>query len=222
MSMEPFFDSTNPTDVLKENLKEHSDAPKPYIKLDNSYGGGIVSLLTLDRGMAKHLTGLGQEIMRREGRSLTVGEREMIFAFVSKLNDCQFCFRSHAQAAELLYGNGAERFLFQEEDWDLPMRLRSLLVVAVCVQGLDKRELPGAIQDAKNYDCTDEEIWDTILVASFACMCNRMVDSAGTTFKPGETEDGGKSLVKYGYRMGVRRFFSEVLPKMWHNFLAGK
>lgn len=209
------------TEVATQTLTDHSDAPKPYIKLDERYPG-IVSLFMYDRESASALTRLGQVIMRRPGRGLTVGEREMIGAFVSKLNDCQFCFRSHAEAAKALMGEEATQFLVQEDDYHLPMRLRALTVIAVCVQGLDRSELPGAIEDAKFHGATDEEIHDTVLITAFFSMCNRYVDGLGTTFKPGEPEVGGRGLVKYGYTMGIKRFFREVLPKMWDDFLAGK
>jgi len=202
---------------VAQTMDEHSDAPKPYIKLDTRFPG-IVSLFMYDHETASALTKMGQTIMRRPGRGLTVGERELIGAFVSKLNDCQFCFRSHAEAARLLFAEEASRFLFQEDDYHLPGRLRALLVVAVCIQGLDRKELPGAIEDAKYHGATEEEIHDTVLVAAFFSMCNRYVDGLGTTFKPGEPEVGGRGLVKFGYTMGVRRFFREVLPKLWAGF----
>lgn len=197
-----------------ENMLSSSDAYKPYIHLDQRFPG-IVSLFMFDKATASALTKMGQTIMRRKGRELLPSERELIFAFVSKLNECQFCFQSHAEVAKLLYGEEANNFLFREEDYDMPVRMRALLVIAVCVQGLDRKELPGAIEDAKDFGISDTEIHDTVLVASFASMCNRYVDMLGTTFKPGEPEEGGRSLVKYGYTMGVRRFVREVLPKLW-------
>lgn len=203
--------------VPPQDMDAHSDAPKPYIQLDERYPG-IVSLFMYDQQTAKKLTELGQEIMRRPGRTLTLGERELIAAFVSKLNNCDFCFQSHAEAAKLLYGEGAPKFLYMEEDAKIPMRLRALLVLAVCVQGLDRQELPNAIQDAKFYGATDQEIHDTVLVASFFSMCNRYVDGLGTTFKPGEPQVGGRRLVENGYTMGVVRFFRDVFPKMWADF----
>lgn len=202
--------------MLQSTTLDHSDAAKPYIQLDQRYPG-IASLFMFDKEVASALSKMGQVIMRRPdtGIGLWTGERELIFALVSKLNDCQFCFRSHAEAAKLLYGPQATQFLFSEVDFDLPKSIRALLVIAVCVQDLDRKELPEAINDARMFGCTDQEIHDTVLIASFASMCNRYVDGLGTTFRPGEPEEGGRSLVKYGYTMGVRRFFREVLPKLW-------
>ena len=74
---------------------------KPYIKLDESYSG-IVSLFMYDRETGKNLSAMGQTIMRRP-RGLSVGQRELLAAFVSGLNRCNFCHESHkACAAEYL------------------------------------------------------------------------------------------------------------------------
>jgi hypothetical protein len=71
------------------------------------------------------------------------------------------------------------------------------------------------VQECKEWGATDSEIHDTVFIASFFNMCNRYVDGLGTTFKPEEAVEGGKGLAKYGYLMSVRRFFGEILPKLW-------
>jgi len=189
---------------------------KPYIKLSNDMGGGIVSLFMFDRQVASKLTGMGQTIMRRKRSGLSVGERELIGAFVSKLNDCQFCCDSHtACAAEFLGIERVEAYIRDCNSEVLSPVLRSLMCVAFCVQSLDREQLPKCIAEAKAFGATDEEIHDTVLVTAFFSMCNRYVDGLGATFKPGEPEQGGEGLARWGYTMGFGRFFREVLPKMW-------
>lgn len=138
-------------------------------------------------------------IMRRPNRGLSIGERELIASFVSKLNDCQYSFRAHAEAAKILMGEEATKFLFQEDDYHLPLRLRALLVVAVCIQSLDRKELPIAIQDAKFHGATDLEIEDTILVASFISMTDRFLEGLGLEFSPDEPEEVGQTIADIGY-----------------------
>jgi len=191
---------------------------KPYIKLDQDFPG-IVSLFMFDRETAKNLTAMGQTIMRRERNGLSPGQRELIAAFTSKLNECKFCCDSHSSCAEQYLGAELVDEVVRQCNVEvLPMRMRALLCVSACVQGLDREQLPKCIEDAKAQGASDEEIHDTVLVTAFFCMCNRYVDGLGTTFRPGEPEEGGRSLVTYGYTMGVRRFFREVLPKMWSKF----
>ena len=187
---------------------------KPYIKLDEDFPG-IVSLFMFDREVAKNLTAMGQTIMRRP-RSLSVGERELIATFVSRLNRCLFCYQSHkACAKEFLDPVLVDEVCTYHTSDGLSEKMRTLLHVAQDVASLDRSLLPVSISEAKKAGASDEEIHDTVLVAAFFSMCNRYVDGLGTTFKPDETEQGGKSLAKFGYTMGIRRFFREVLPKLW-------
>ena len=191
---------------------------KPYIKLDQDFPG-IVSLFMYDRETAKNLTAMGQTIMRRERSGLSPGQRELIAAFTSKLNECVFCCDSHSScAAEYLGDELVDEVIRQCNVEVLPPRLRALLCVSACVQGLDREQLPRCIRDARGLGASDEEIHDTVLVTAFFCMCNRYVDGLGTTFRPGEPEEGGRSLVTYGSTLGIRRFFREVLPKLWSRF----
>lgn len=188
---------------------------KPFIKLDENFPG-IVSLFMFDKGVAKHLSGMAQELMRRPS-GLTVGERELIAAFASKMNDCQFCYRSHKSCAfeTLERPDWVSEFLEKENSEALPMKLRALMVLSLHVGQLNRDELPKAVEDAKKFGATDQEIHDTVAITAFFNMCNRYVDGLGTTFKPGEEIEGGKSLAKYGYLMTIRRFFGEILPTMF-------
>jgi uncharacterized peroxidase-related enzyme len=192
---------------------------KPYIQLDNSHGGGILSLFMFDKGVAKHLSAMAQELMRRPS-SLTVGERELIAAYASKLNECQFCYRSHKSCAEETGDRDqVNEFLESENRAALPLKLRALMVVVLHVGQFNREghreRIPKAIADAKSLGATDQEIHDTVAITAFFNMCNRYVDGLGTTYNPGEEIQGGKSLAKYGYLMTIRRFVGEILPQMF-------
>lgn len=188
---------------------------KPFIKLDENFPG-IVSLFMYDKGMAKHLSGMAQELMRRPS-TLTVGERELIAAFASRVNECQFCYRSHKSCAFETYArpDHVVEFLERENSEVLSPKLQALMVIVAHVCYLNRDDLPETISYAKSLGATDQEIHDTVAITAFFNMCNRYVDGLGTTYKPGEEIEGGKSLAKYGYLMTVRRFVGEILPQMF-------
>jgi AhpD family alkylhydroperoxidase len=65
---------------------------------------GIRSLVMFRPETGKPLYELAQVLLRGES-PLSQAERELIAAYVSKLNDTMFCMMSHAAAARCLYGD---------------------------------------------------------------------------------------------------------------------
>jgi uncharacterized peroxidase-related enzyme len=188
---------------------------KPYIKLDQNFPG-IVSLFMYDQENAKNLSAMAETILRRERSGLSIGFRELIAAFVSECNECQFCYRSHAACAKEYLGQELVDEVCERMNAEaLPPKYQALLALAAAVTFLKRDDIATVVEHCKELQASDEEIHDTVLVAAFFNMCNRYVDGLGTTFKANEPEEGGKSLKKYGYIFGVRRFVGEVLPKMW-------
>ena len=194
----------------------------PFIKLDTRFPG-IVSLFMFDKKVAKNLSNMAQDMMRREPggsgatrRTLTSGDRELIAAYVSKGNECQFCYRSHkACAQELNDPSMVNQVVEQGIMKNTSAKLESLLYLAEAVRTLDRAQLPNLVEDAKDLGATDQDIHDTVFISSFFNMCNRYVDGLGTTFEAGQEIEGGRGLAKYGYLMTVRRFFAQVLPVLW-------
>lgn len=191
---------------------------KPYIQLDENFPG-IVSLFMYDKENAKNLSEMAETILRRERSGLSIGMRELIAAVVSRCNECQFCYRSHAACAKEYLGEELVDEVCEKLNPEaVPPKYRALLGLAANVTVLDRPAIARSVELAKELQASDEEIHDTVLVAAFFNMCNRYVDGLGTTFKAGEPEEGGKSLKKYGYIFGIHRFVGEVLPKMWNQF----
>jgi AhpD family alkylhydroperoxidase len=78
----------------------------PHISLPEDLPG-ITSAFAFRPDTAKPMRELAEALLRGPN-TLTSGEREMIAAFVSSRNDCQFCQLSHsAAAAHHLDGNYA-------------------------------------------------------------------------------------------------------------------
>lgn len=189
----------------------------PHINLNPNYPG-IIALFMYDKGVAKTLSAMAEEVMRRPA-DLSVGDRELIASHVSNLNNCKFCTQSHTACA-MEYGKPGEvtDVIIHGDASRLNPKLASLLDLAAMVTFFDRRGIADMVAECKEYGATDSEIHDTVFIASFFNMCNRYVDGLGTTFKPEEAIEGGRGLAKYGYLMSARRFFGEILPKLWRGF----
>src|SRR5690348_10492605 len=70
----------------------------PYIDLKNDLPG-IRGLMAYRPETAKPLNELAEILLRDDNNSLSRGEREMMGAYVSYLNDCWFCQSVHGAMA---------------------------------------------------------------------------------------------------------------------------
>ncbi|HLK00512.1 MAG TPA: carboxymuconolactone decarboxylase family protein, partial [Streptosporangiaceae bacterium] len=107
----------------------------PHISLGND-APGIVSLFVYRPETAKPLCDLA-EVLLRGPSSLTRGERELIAAYVSKLNDCAFCTDSHAAFAAAQLPEGmplVDQVRADPDSAQVSPKLRALLRIAAAVQ----------------------------------------------------------------------------------------
>jgi uncharacterized peroxidase-related enzyme len=153
----------------------------PHITL-NSDEPGIRGLMRFRPETAGPLNELA-EVLLRGPNSLTPGERELIAAYVSGLNECTFCCSCHsAYAAAQLAGGMA---LVQEVRADAASaevsgKLKALLAIAAAVQQGGKNVSEGDADAARAAGATDVEIHDAVLIAAAFCMFNRYVDGLAT------------------------------------------
>jgi uncharacterized peroxidase-related enzyme len=174
----------------------------PHIQTGNTYPG-ILTLLWYKHSSAAALGRLADTILRGPS-GLTPGERELIAAHVSRLNECEFCADSHAAAASCHLSNAELVAQVQRDLESAPIspRLKALLRVAGKVQRGGRHVQPTDIEAARSEGASDEDIHDTVLVAAAFCMFNRYVDGLGTLpAKPGDYAQMGERLAKHGYRM---------------------
>ncbi|MFF5208148.1 carboxymuconolactone decarboxylase family protein [Streptosporangium sp. NPDC000396] len=153
----------------------------PHIAL-NTDEPGIRGLLRYRPQTAKPLNELAQVLLFEES-TLSRGERELIAAYVSALNQCRFCFSSHAAFAAAQLPEGMA--LVEQVRADLgaaPVsdKLRALLVIAGAVQESGQKVSEQDVAAAREAGATDLEIHDTVLIAAAFCMYNRYVDGLAT------------------------------------------
>ena len=174
----------------------------PHIAL-GSAEPGIRGLLKYRPETGRPLSELA-EVLLRGPSTLTRGERELIAAYVSALNDCRYCSASHsACAAAQLQGGMA---LVQQVRTDastapVTAKLKTLLVIAAAVQQSGLNVSAIQVDEAREAGATDLEIHDTVLIAAAFCMFNRYVDGLATTVPedPDVYAAGAQRLVREGY-----------------------
>jgi uncharacterized peroxidase-related enzyme len=144
------------------------------------------------------------EVLLRGDSTLGRGERELIAAYVSSLNECFFCQASHSTFAALQLEGGME--LVEQVKRDpatapIDAKLRALLAIAGKVREDGRTVHADDIAAAKAEGATDIEIHDTVLIAAAFCMFNRYVDGLATwaPTEPAVYAEMGQRIVGQGY-----------------------
>jgi uncharacterized peroxidase-related enzyme len=174
----------------------------PHIAL-NSAEPGIRGLLRYRPETARPLSELTEVLLRGPG-TLARGERELIAAYVSALNDCRYCSSSHsACAAAQLPGGMAlvEQVRADPASAPVSAKLKALLTIAAAVAQNGHAVTTEHVAGARAAGATDIEIHDTVLIAAAFCMFNRYVDGLATIAPedPALYAAGARRLVKQGY-----------------------
>ena len=119
-------------------------------------------------------------VLRDEG-PLTVGERELIAAFVSSLNACRFCAGSHEVFARAhgIEANLIEAVLTDLESAEIDEKLRPLLryVGKLTVEPSKMVEADAKAVFAAGW--SEDALFSAILVCGTFNLMNRMVEGTG-------------------------------------------
>ena len=153
-----------------------------YIDLQNDLPG-IRGPMAFRPETAKPLNDLAEILLHSENNSLSRGEREMIGAYVSSLNDCFFCQNVHGAMAQHYFECDTaliDSIKHNYQSAAIPDKLKALLSIAASVQKGGKYVTPAQIEHAKNLGASHAEIHDTVLIAAAFCMFNRYVDGLNT------------------------------------------
>jgi len=163
---------------------------------------GIRGLLAFRPETAKPLGELADALLHAPG-TLAQGEREMIAAYVSRLNECTFCDHSHAAiAAAHLDDEPLVNSVMHDPDLaEISEKLKALLGVAAKVQQGGRSVRLDDIERARRAGASDTEIHDTVLIAAAFCMFNRYVDGLATwaPTDPQGYKEPAAFIAKLGY-----------------------
>ena len=145
------------------------------------------------------------EVLLRGDSTLSRGERELIAAYVSRRNECEYCSNSHAATAAAQLPGGMEQVgqvLADPGTAPVSGKMKALLDIADLVRVDGRLVSADAVGKARAAGATDLEIHDTVLITAAFCMYNRYVDGLGTPLPddPAEYAAGARILVEHGYR----------------------
>jgi uncharacterized peroxidase-related enzyme len=168
---------------------------------------GIRALLALRPEVAQPIADLTNTLLHAPN-SLTPGERELIAAYVSSLNDCSFCHDSHAAIASWHFGNDegfVESVVTDPSTAVISDKLKALLHIAARVQQSGSLVRPIDVEHAREKGATDIEIHDTVLIAAAFCMFNRYVDGlgAGGPTEPTSRRERARHVAEHGYSLSL-------------------
>jgi uncharacterized peroxidase-related enzyme len=161
---------------------------------------GLLQVMRAYPGPARPLLALHEEVMRAPS-SLTAAERELIAAYVSGLNDCDYCHGVHSATAAA-FGVPEQILLAAVTDLDsAPLEARMKVMLGYLAK-LTKTPAKVTGQDAQAVFAAgwDERgLHDAILVCGlFNCM-NRIVNGLGIQAGPAYLQMSGARLHDIGY-----------------------
>jgi uncharacterized peroxidase-related enzyme len=132
----------------------------------------------------------------------SVGDRELMAAYVSKVNGSEFCIGAHTATSRLAYGDGPKvaAVLADPETAPIGERLRATLrmlgklTAEGTVDGEDMREVLAA-------GVTRQQIEDALAVCAAFDITGRLGDAFGfEVLTPEGFDAGAKYLLKRGYK----------------------
>lgn len=140
----------------------------------------------------------------REESPLTVAQRELIAAYVSGLNGCQFCFGSHVRIASL-YGIKPEVFeeiLIDIESSSIEEKMKPILLYAKKLTLNSSRITQADVTKILDAGWEEDAVYSAASTCALFNFMNRIVDGLGVSAEtiPSGSMKGEKHLSKTSYQ----------------------
>jgi uncharacterized peroxidase-related enzyme len=158
---------------------------------------------------AKHLLAFHETLLRGDS-PFTTGEREMIAAYVSGLNSCDYCHGIHTVTAEA-FGVPAGLLEAAVADLDSAPVSDKLKPVLAYVGKLTRTPSRMTEADAEAVFAAgwdENALHDAVLVCALFNFMNRMVEGIGIKADAAYATESGERLAEVGYA-GLAKFLDE-------------
>ena len=166
----------------------------------------IVDIFRAYPQRAKPFLNLCEEILRKES-PLTVAQRELLFAFGSAQNACNFCYQSHKPVAEAfgIAPDLLESLISDIDSAPVDNAFKPLL------HYVKKLTLTPSKMTQADADAVFEAGWSEQAFVDMVCVCatqnclNRFVDGHGVDASTEEAREAGNDLPTIGY-LGIMEY----------------
>jgi uncharacterized peroxidase-related enzyme len=141
------------------------------------------------------------EVLMRGESPLSVGERELIAAYVSGLNACDYCLGVHAVTAETFgIDSGTLKAMLNDiETAPVDDRLRPVLHYVQKLTRLPARLTPADADAVYRAGWNDRALHDAVSVCALFNLMNRLVGGLGITAGEEYYRLSGERLQRGGY-----------------------
>jgi len=150
------------------------------------------------------------DVLLRGESPLTVSEREMIAAFVSGLNGCEFCFGAHSRIAQ---SYGVDPSLFEQllenlESAPIRESLKPILRYVRVLTLSPAKMTQKLIEDIYLAGWEDQAIYDAASICGLFSFMNRIVEGMGVSashsvMKISQSNIKDSSYQDFGRNIGV-------------------
>ena len=138
----------------------------------------------------------------RGSSTWSVGDRELMAAFVAKTNECEFCIKAHTAVAQRAYGDG-KSVSAMLSDPDMAAIEEPLRATLLMLGKLTREQVVGAddMRAVLAAGASRRQIEDALAVCFSFNVIGRLADAFGF-YVPGPQafEAGAKYLLARGYR----------------------
>lgn len=163
-------------------------------------GATLLDVYKLDMELGRPLIRFQQQLMRGPS-PLSEGQRELIAAYVSALNACDFCFGLHSVIAEKF---GIEEGMIEQLIEHGPMTdehgdMAPLLSYVAKLTNSPKRVMDADLRPAKDAGWDDMAIYHATAICGFFNFFNRLVEGLGLEIADIDVDAVTDALVEIGY-----------------------
>ena len=183
--------------LLNDNLTE---IYMPFFNFLNS-DSDITDISWKDREIFKPLEEITELLMRGDS-SIPIAVRELIAAYVSSLNSCQFCFGSHAEVANHfgISDSLLEQLIDNVHTADIDDSIKAALLFAKKLTLSSSQIIDYDLIELSEFGWQQDDVQQIIYITSLFNFYNRVLDGHGIKGNQQVYEFSGKHLAKRGYK----------------------